>query len=367
MKISQSVHITFGILGFIGIIILSNILVYDALVQLSIFNLPAFAIKILLIFLSFGFIFAVLFGKSHYNLFSRAIFIITSIWFGFFVYFSFASIIYLLIFVSSNRENILLGEILIALPIILGIYGIFNAKKIVVRKLNIKLPNLPISWNGKKAVWISDVHLGLVYGKKHMEKIVEKINELHPDIVFIGGDLFDAISVPSVLETAKPLSEIKASMGTYYISGNHEHYGNFNAFMEKIESLRIKILKNEIIKIDGMQIIGIEYSKKNIKHYYRKLLEDLDINEEMPSILLRHEPRDLKIAEQAGVNFQISGHTHNAQQWPLNYYAKLIYKKFTYGLKLHGKMQVYTSSGAGTWGPAIRVGSNNEIVEFTFI
>jgi len=108
-----------------------------------------------------------------------------------------------------------------------------------------------------------------------MERIVEKINGLHPDIVFIGGDLFDAISVPSVLDTANSLSKIKVPLGIYYVSGNHEHYGNFDTFMEKIASLGIKILKDEIVVIDGVQIIGIEYQKQMKNHYYRNFSQTL--------------------------------------------------------------------------------------------
>ena len=363
----KPIHISFGIIAFIGMIILANIVVYDTLIQLFTFSFSPILIELFLWTLSLSFIAAIIIGRNHSSIVSRIFFIITSIWCGLFVYIFLASIIYLIIFEFTGKEHIILGEILISTLTLVGIYGIFNAKIISTKKHTIKLQNLPKEWVGRKIIWVSDIHLGLVYGKKHMERIVKKINEICPDIVFIGGDLFDVISTPSVLHESDPLKNLKARLGVFFVSGNHEHYGNYDIFMEKISSMGIKILKNEIIIIDGVQVIGIEYQKKMREHYYRKLLSNLEIKDEIPSILLRHEPRDLKITEQAGVNFQISGHTHNAQQWPLNYYAKIIYKKFTYGLQKQGKMQVYTSSGAGTWGPAIRVGSNNEIVEFTFL
>ena len=363
----KPIHITFGIISFLGIIFVSNVAVYDTLVKLFNFHFSLAFLQIFLAVLSLGFIGAFMLGRRHYGLFSKTFFVLTAYWMGFLIYISLASFLYLSIYSITRKDNIFLGEILVILPLLFWIYGIINARIIAIRKFNIQLSNLPEKWQGKKAVWISDVHIGLVYQKKHVERIAKKIMELAPDIVFIGGDLFDGISAPPILELANPLAEVKAPLGVYFVSGNHEHYGVFADFINKIESLGIKILKNEVLIIDGLQILGVEYEKHMKRHYYRKLLSDLDINKDIPSILLRHEPRDLKIAEQAGINFQISGHTHNAQQWPLNYYAKLTYGKYVYGLKHHGKMIMYTSSGAGTWGPAIRVGSRNEIVEFTFV
>ena len=94
-------------------------------------------------------------------------------------------------------------------------------------------------------------------------------------------------------------------------------------------------------------------------------LSRLAIDPRKPSILLKHEPRDLDVAEAAGISLQISGHTHKAQMWPLVYVAQRSYKGFAYGLKRLGRMQVYTSSGVGSWGPPMRVGTDGEIVVIT--
>ena len=96
-------------------------------------------------------------------------------------------------------------------------------------------------------------------------------------------------------------------------------------------------------------------------------MNNLKINKDKASILLKHEPKNLKVAEDAGISFQISGHTHKGQQWPFNYLTNLMYKGYGYGLKKHGSMIVYVSSGTGGWGPPLRVGSDYEIVEITFI
>ena len=99
---------------------------------------------------------------------------------------------------------------------------------------------------------------------------------------------------------------------------------------------------------------------------FKNVLGGLSFDPRRPSVLLKHEPKDIHIAEEAGISFQISGHTHKAQIWPFNYVTSIIYKRFAYGLQKFKKMQVYTSSGIGTWGPPMRLGSDSEIVIFSF-
>jgi predicted MPP superfamily phosphohydrolase len=192
------------------------------------------------------------------------------------------------------------------------------------------------------------------------------INSLAPDIAFIGGDLFDGSSVPAILELVTPLAEIRSPLGIYFVLGNHEQFENSEPFINKLSSLGITILKNRMIEINGLQLVGIEYSRATKKEGLRTALAGMAIDKSKPSILLKHEPSDLDIAEEAGISLQISGHTHKAQQWPLNYISEWTYKGYSYGLNPHGTMQVFTSSGTGTWGPPIRVGSDCEIIEFIF-
>jgi len=90
------------------------------------------------------------------------------------------------------------------------------------------------------------------------------------------------------------------------------------------------------------------------------------VDRERASILLTHAPDHPQVAEAAGVSLQLSGHTHVGQFIPWSWMARRIYRQFVYGLSRIGKMQVFTSSGAGTWGPPLRLGSNPEIVVLQF-
>lgn len=120
------------------------------------------------------------------------------------------------------------------------------------------------------------------------------------------------------------------------------------------------------MEIDGLQIIGVDYYNASDRKQFSEILSKLAIDSARPAILLKHEPKDIDVARDAGISLQISGHTHRGQLWPFEYMATLVYKGFSYGLKSLGTMQVYVSSGVGTWGPPMRVGTDGEIVVFKF-
>jgi predicted MPP superfamily phosphohydrolase len=115
-----------------------------------------------------------------------------------------------------------------------------------------------------------------------------------------------------------------------------------------------------------MQIVGIPYRHATRAPELASVLQSIRLDRDRPSILLIHAPDHPDIAEAAGVSLQLSGHTHLGQYIPWSWMARRIYRQFVYGLSRIGKMQVFTSSGAGTWGPPLRLGSNPEIVMLQF-
>ena len=249
----------------------------------------------------------------------------------------------------------------------ISVYGIFHAKNISVVEIQVPMRHLPLKWKNRKAIWISDLHLGQIHSASFTRKIVKKINTLSYDIIFIGGDLYDGTSAPDIHELIAPLKELSAPQGIYFITGNHEEFGDSGKFISAVKSIGIEILQDRMINVDGLQLIGVDYLTASNRDQFKKILSGLPIDTNKFSILLKHEPKDLDVALDAGISLQISGHTHRAQLWPLGYLANFIYKGFAYGLKTLGDMQIYTSSGVGTWGPPMRVGTNSEIVVFDFI
>jgi hypothetical protein len=135
-----------------------------------------------------------------------------------------------------------------------------------------------------------------------------------------------------------------------------------------IEALKrngIRVLANEKVTIDGVAILGVSYAKSTHLLQMRSALESLHIEPGQPSILLNHVPNRLPIVEQAGVSLQLSGHTHGGQLFPITWFTRRAFGKFIHGLQRFGALQVYTSYGAGTWGPPMRVGTCSEMVLIT--
>lgn len=255
--------------------------------------------------------------------------------------------------------------VLTGLAVLAGIYGIVNARVLRVRRLTVKIPHLPQSWRGRKAIVMSDLHLGNVNGVGFSRRIVRIAESLKPDLIFLPGDLFDGVrgDLDRLLE---PFRELKPPLGIYFSSGNHEEFGDPTHYLEPIVRAGIRVLLNERVTVDGVHIAGISYRDSTYPVRVRSLLETMNLNSGMPSILLHHVPSRLQLAERAGVSLQLSGHTHCGQIFPYNLLTHRIFGRFTHGLHSFGAMQVYTSSGAGTWGPPMRVGTQPEIVAIQF-
>ncbi len=361
-------------LGIVSVILyIANAVVYEAVALTFAITEPAQLLGLgsLLGVLSAGFI-GILIASSHfYNTVTRIVYTSLAVWMGTFAYFFFASVllgilIALASLVGYTLPSHAVGAGLFIISILVSVYGLIHARHITVAHYDVKLPNLPATWRGKKAVFVSDLHLGHVHAQAFAHKVTKRINTLTPDIIFIGGDLYDGRSTIDPAALSAPLKSLTAPLGVYFITGNHEEFGDASVFLEAVRKLGMQVLMDEMVEVEGLQLVGVDYHNANTAEGFKKILSSLKLDASRPSILLKHEPSNLPVAEEAGISLQISGHTHLGQQWPFGYLAQLSYKGFAYGLKNHGTMQQLTSSGAGTWGPPQRVGTNSEIVEITF-
>ena len=261
----------------------------------------------------------------------------------------------------------LIAVITLGAMFLVHLYGTWNSRRAEVKKISVTIPNMPAAWRGRKIVFVSDVHLGNVQRAHFAAKVVRRIEALKPEIVFIGGDMFDGGACDPAALVA-PFRNLSAPKGVYFISGNHEFYvRNFEKAFDAIRDTGIRIIHDEKIDIDGVQVIGVDFRSAHKKEDFYALLAKICVDPSRPSILLKHEPDNLPIAEAAGISIGFFGHTHQGQIFPLNYITRQMYRGFDYGLKRLSDMQVYTSSGVGTWGPPLRLGTKSEIilVEFT--
>ena len=256
-------------------------------------------------------------------------------------------------------------EALYCAAAVAGLYGVFNASWTRITRLTVRLANLPAAWRGRTAALISDLHLGHVRNGSFLRRMVAKILKEGPDLVFIAGDLFDGTAIDAG-RAAEPLNLLTAPYGVYFVAGNHEQFGDDSKYLDAVAATGVRVLSNEKVEADGLQIIGVPYRNATQDGYLASALHRIGVDRDRPSILLTHAPDRPEIAEAAGVSLQLSGHTHRGQFIPWNWMAQWIYRQFVYGLSRIGKMQVFTSSGAGTWGPPLRLGSNPEIVMLEF-
>ena len=259
----------------------------------------------------------------------------------------------------------ILAGILYAIAAFAGIYGLISARVIRIRRIPVQLPNLPASWRGRRAVLLSDLHLGPINGARFCRRLVAMATRLSPDVVFIPGDLFDGTHA-DLDRMIAPLMALNPPLGIYFSTGNHEEFTNPTHYIEAITRAGIKVLANQLVTVDGLQIAGVFYHDSMHIIRMKTVLDSLRPVTARASILLNHAPTRLPIVEQAGFSLQLSGHTHGGQFIPYTWITRSIFGRFTNGLHRFGALQVYTSTGAGTWGPPMRVGSQPEIVLLQF-
>jgi hypothetical protein len=320
--------------------------------------------------LSVSFVAASLLAHRYFNPLVRAIYTLASLWLGLVNFFFLAAcaswIVYgapLLFGVRLDKQAV--AAVCFGLGLLAGICAVVNAAWTRVVRVTVKVPNLPSAWRGRTAALISDLHLGHVRNAGFLRRILRKISSLRPDVLFIAGDLFDGTDV-DLAPLAKPWVDFSAPLGTYFITGNHEQFASPSKYLDAVRQSGIRVLDNEKIVLDGLQLVGVHYRDSAHEERFRSILRRLSLDRQAPSILLVHNPNRLPVAEEAGISLQLSGHTHRGQFFPWTRVVSRIYGPFAYGLHRFGDMQVYTSCGAGTWSPPMRLGSNPEIVLLQF-
>ena len=329
-----------------------------------------FWMKLALGFLSVTFVSASLLAFRYSNAAVRAFYRIAALWAGLLSFLVIAALCCWLIFgvslaagLDPNFHRIV--ELLFGAAVAVGLSGVLNASWTRVTRATVRLANLPASWRGRKAALISDLHLGHVRNGSFLRRMVSKILKEEPHAIFIAGDLYDGTFIDAA-RAAEPLKELSAPHGVYFVAGNHEQFRDDRQYLEAVAAAGVRVLHNEKVEVDGLQIAGVSYRNAWQPGAFASALRAIGLDRGRASVLLTHAPDHPEIAEAAGVSLQLSGHTHLGQFIPWSWVARRIYRQFVYGLSRIGKMQVFTSSGAGTWGPPLRLGSNPEIVMLQF-
>ncbi len=286
--------------------------------------------------------------------------------------------------IHSRTAFTVAGAICALLILLLSACGIFHAKYIKTTSYDVIINKTIPERTSMKIVLLADIHFGYNAGVLHARELVRKINKQKPDLVCIAGDIFDneydAIRNPEKLE--KTLRGIKSTYGVYACWGNHDlneeilagfTFKHKDGDLSDIKDLRMKkfledsnihILEDESVLInDQFYVIGRKDASLTEKiHETRKapaqLTEKLD--RDKPIIMIDHQPKELQELADAGVDLDLCGHTHNGQTFPGNFTIKLMWEN-PCGLLSKDNMTNITTSGAGVWGPAMRIGTDSEI------
>ncbi|MBH0775588.1 metallophosphoesterase [Nocardia bovistercoris] len=246
-------------------------------------------------------------------------------------------------------------------------WGIAEARRVPrVRTVEVAIPGLGAGLDGLRVVVVTDTHYAALDRLRWSERVVETVNAQHPDIACHAGDLADG-SVEKRRAQVDPLGKVVAPYGRFYITGNHEYFGDALGWIDHMTSLGWQPLRNqhEIVTRGGDHLVmaGIDDpTGVGLPGHGPDLGTALaDVDPALPVVLLAHQPRQVAEAAAAGVALQISGHTHGGQIWPFHYLVRLE-QPVVAGLSRHGeRTQLYTSRGTGFWGPQLRVFAPSEI------
>lgn len=300
-------------------------------------------------------------------------------WLAFLMYFiMFTIIIDILQFIINKirkSRNVNLKEtgnsyfyiLAVFLAIILILYGSIHAQSTKVNHYSVNINKNAGNIKKLNVVMVSDIHIGAIINKQRVDKMVTEINKLNPDIIFIAGDTVDSEYQPLVdYDCKSSFLKLKSKYGTYIIPGNHEYFGsNPEKTLSYYKASGFNLLTDQYVLVDNsFYVVGRDdASSRKISGEKRAKLSDVmnGINKNLPVIVLDHQPVDLKEPETEGVDLQLSGHTHAGQMFPANLLVKAMYEDY-WGYKRVNNFNLIVSSGYGTWGPPMRIGTDCEIV-----
>ncbi len=250
-------------------------------------------------------------------------------------------------------------------------YGVLRARgRPRIRRVDLPVQDLGEGMVGLRVVQVSDIHIGQTLRRPFLERMVERVNALEPDVIAVTGDLVDGF-VHSLRDEVAPLAGLKAKLGVFYVPGNHEFYYGGASWMAEVRRLGLTVVENEhrVLERGGAQLVIAGVSDHDGGHFGERhaCRPDLALAgapPEVPRILLAHQPRSAKLIRKERVDLQLSGHTHAGQIFPFNFLVKLQQPAVS-GLHEVNGVRVYTHAGTGYWGPPMRIGAPPEIAVLT--
>lgn len=318
---------------------------------------------------SFSFILASFLARIDSSWLIRLFYIASSLWLGYLVNFLLASTVLWILkgahrLLSPRVDFRIISVVVFIFFSLFASWGVYHASDVKVKNFDITMQNLPASWQGKRVMQLSDTHFGQVYRVAAIQRLLDLIEREKPDLIVITGDLFDGTD-GNMDQLISHIGRLKAPMGVYFTTGNHDFYAGEEELDADLEKVGINLLENGFVDLGGLQLAGINYAfQLGGMSYLDQIKTWQNYSKDKPTILLHHVPDKVNEFADAGIDLLLAGHTHRGQLFPFGLITDFIFKGFDHGLNNYGDMQVYTSSGAGTWGAPMRTSSDSEISIF---
>jgi predicted MPP superfamily phosphohydrolase len=226
--------------------------------------------------------------------------------------------------------------------------------------VEVRLQKLPKSLDGFTIVQLSDLHVGLTIDRAFVQRLVDRTNNLSPDLIALTGDFVDG-PVADLRDDIAPLAQLRAKHGVYAITGNHEYYAGADPWIAEISRLGARYLRNELVTIGdergAFDLAGVDDhgAQKYAGHGEDLAAATAKRDPSRALVLLAHQPRQARRAANHGVDLQLSGHTHGGQIWPWHYIVRIQQGGLLAGRYTIGDTQLYVSRGCGYWGPPVRL------------
>ena len=295
----------------------------------------------------------------------------TAVFLYLFMFLALSELIKLILFLFGKKPqniNLYTAGTAVLLCVVLIVYGALHARSIETADYNLTLNG---SGGDIRIALISDLHIGSSIGKAHIEKVVDIVNQAKPNIVCIAGDIFDG-NLDVILDLQGIISALKgiyAPSGVYACLGNHDvdrlFRGSTERIAEILQAADIVLLQDEVYTVrENLHIAGCRDARPIGMNAERKTPAELIAGLEGTIIVLDHQPVQFAQLEKAGADLTLCGHTHSGQLFPLNLITRRIFKKAGathYGYWQGETMQAVVTSGAGFWGPQVRIGTNSEV------
>jgi predicted MPP superfamily phosphohydrolase len=247
----------------------------------------------------------------------------------------------------------------VILPVVIVILGILNFRHLRIKEYAVEVSRRSSAVESLKIVFAADLHLGELTRAHFLENFVAKVNAQNPDLVLLGGDIFEGDRRDEATDKfVAQFRRIRSGYGVFGVPGNHERYGGDRG--DVFIRAGIRMLRDEVEKIDGAIYLA---GRNDSRRGGRKSIEDLlaGTPDDLPVIVLDHRPIDLERISRRGVDIQFSGHTHHGQLFPINFITKHIYE-LSWGYKKKLQTHVFVTSGAQLWGPPVRTAGASEIL-----